>query len=567
MLVPCAKCRKPLFVGASQAATGATLTCSHCNTILSVAAGGQVRVLKEASTSPHNAKNGRDTPPDSDHTSEKTPDPVPEVAPPVAESTPDPVSELSPPPVAELTPDPVLELSPPPVAELTPDPVLLTSSSASSASPALSAPPAAADLVASDPVLLEAPHPIPEEESALSEVAPEHSEQSQLLPSDDSEILSGDSSVEDAVEDTRAGSAEEILPADSDFNSDPVLAADDFPGDELLPSPSSPSGEWDLPEFESGNSSEGNEDAATPSIKSEDSELVLKEYEVTNEVDDVQPHQPVTYTGEEGLRSPSRPDAEAVSTPFWGEKSRRLSASENTQAASPQNRIPLSRPDLDDFNSAPPGIHIVGGAGASDRRWILGVAIASAAMAVAVLAYLFSGTQNAAVQIREPQVASSPAPTVAPTAVEEAAANHDDSPFMPTAAELAALPRLQKTPLSGTKTSGKRRVKSRKRTEADELGGRDKSNKNSRETSVPRQLLAQANRYLTDGNPDLAVQALNEATRIKPRFPMAWRSLGIAYMMKGDEQRALRAYEKFLKQAPKHPEAPEIRDLLKAGGK
>lgn len=59
-----------------------------------------------------------------------------------------------------------------------------------------------------------------------------------------------------------------------------------------------------------------------------------------------------------------------------------------------------------------------------------------------------------------------------------------------------------------------------------------------------------------------AIQHLNEAVRLDPRFAHAWRGLGVAYATVGQTENAMRAYERYLALDPKGPEAAQVRQIL-----
>ncbi|HZX95183.1 MAG TPA: tetratricopeptide repeat protein [Myxococcales bacterium] len=68
---------------------------------------------------------------------------------------------------------------------------------------------------------------------------------------------------------------------------------------------------------------------------------------------------------------------------------------------------------------------------------------------------------------------------------------------------------------------------------------------------------------LEQGNADAALQSFRAALENEPSMAVAFRGLGMAYSMQGNDTQALQAYERYLKLAPLAPDAAEIRKSIK----
>ena len=80
--------------------------------------------------------------------------------------------------------------------------------------------------------------------------------------------------------------------------------------------------------------------------------------------------------------------------------------------------------------------------------------------------------------------------------------------------------------------------------------------------SMALEAYREGNQLLTERKLPQAIQALRRATDHNPTFGRAFRSLGIAYMMAGDRQRAIAAYGRFVQLEPDDPDAPQIRRII-----
>jgi len=68
---------------------------------------------------------------------------------------------------------------------------------------------------------------------------------------------------------------------------------------------------------------------------------------------------------------------------------------------------------------------------------------------------------------------------------------------------------------------------------------------------------------LEQGQTDEALQSFRAALDSEPAMAAAFRGLGMAYSMQGKSAQALQAYEKYLKLAPRAPDAGDIRSSIK----
>ncbi|HEY6910826.1 MAG TPA: tetratricopeptide repeat-containing protein kinase family protein [Myxococcales bacterium] len=75
--------------------------------------------------------------------------------------------------------------------------------------------------------------------------------------------------------------------------------------------------------------------------------------------------------------------------------------------------------------------------------------------------------------------------------------------------------------------------------------------------------LRHAETALEQGQTDEAVESFRSALESEPAMAAAFRGLGTAYSMQGKNAEALQAYEKYLKLAPKAPDAGDIRTTVK----
>ncbi len=60
----------------------------------------------------------------------------------------------------------------------------------------------------------------------------------------------------------------------------------------------------------------------------------------------------------------------------------------------------------------------------------------------------------------------------------------------------------------------------------------------------------------------LAIDELKKCLAADPHYGLAYRSLGVAYMLVGREKSAIAAYEKFVELEPGHRDAPRVRQIL-----
>ena len=68
---------------------------------------------------------------------------------------------------------------------------------------------------------------------------------------------------------------------------------------------------------------------------------------------------------------------------------------------------------------------------------------------------------------------------------------------------------------------------------------------------------------LEQGNVDDALASFRSALDNEPTSPAAFRGLGMAYAMQGDDAQALQAYDRYLRLAPRAPDAAEIRQSIR----
>ncbi len=67
---------------------------------------------------------------------------------------------------------------------------------------------------------------------------------------------------------------------------------------------------------------------------------------------------------------------------------------------------------------------------------------------------------------------------------------------------------------------------------------------------------------LEQGNAEEALDAFKAALDNAPTLPAAFRGMGMAYAMQGNDAQALQSYDKYLRLAPKAPDADEIRQSI-----
>jgi Flp pilus assembly protein TadD len=59
-----------------------------------------------------------------------------------------------------------------------------------------------------------------------------------------------------------------------------------------------------------------------------------------------------------------------------------------------------------------------------------------------------------------------------------------------------------------------------------------------------------------------AIEEFQQAIANDPELASAWRGLGVAHLMRHDEEAARKAYEKYLQLAPSAPDARDIRRAI-----
>ena len=81
-------------------------------------------------------------------------------------------------------------------------------------------------------------------------------------------------------------------------------------------------------------------------------------------------------------------------------------------------------------------------------------------------------------------------------------------------------------------------------------------------SSAAEQHYAQGNLYLKEKKVALAIDELKKTIAIDSRHGLAYRSLGVSYMLLGREKSAIEAYEKFVQYAGSHKDASKVRDII-----
>jgi hypothetical protein len=74
----------------------------------------------------------------------------------------------------------------------------------------------------------------------------------------------------------------------------------------------------------------------------------------------------------------------------------------------------------------------------------------------------------------------------------------------------------------------------------------------------------QANQLIADHKPVEAVDELHRTLELEPGFGLAYRSLGVAYMLLGRERSAVEAYERFAAMEPAHADAEAAKRIAEA---
>ncbi|OGQ91747.1 MAG: hypothetical protein A2289_11880 [Deltaproteobacteria bacterium RIFOXYA12_FULL_58_15] len=72
----------------------------------------------------------------------------------------------------------------------------------------------------------------------------------------------------------------------------------------------------------------------------------------------------------------------------------------------------------------------------------------------------------------------------------------------------------------------------------------------------------QGNLYLREKKVALAIDELKECLAANPQYGLAYRSLGVAYMLLGREKSAVQAYEQFVKVSPSHRDTPKVKQII-----
>jgi cytochrome c-type biogenesis protein CcmH/NrfG len=62
--------------------------------------------------------------------------------------------------------------------------------------------------------------------------------------------------------------------------------------------------------------------------------------------------------------------------------------------------------------------------------------------------------------------------------------------------------------------------------------------------------------------PTKAIEELKKAIKANPRHAKAYRLLGMAYKMTGQEKKAIQAWERFVKLDPGHSDAAKVRAII-----
>jgi predicted Zn-dependent protease len=72
----------------------------------------------------------------------------------------------------------------------------------------------------------------------------------------------------------------------------------------------------------------------------------------------------------------------------------------------------------------------------------------------------------------------------------------------------------------------------------------------------------QGNLYLKEKKVALAIEEFKKCLSVNPHHGLAYRSLGVAYMLLGRERSAIQAYEKFVEASPGHRDAPKVKQII-----
>jgi len=72
----------------------------------------------------------------------------------------------------------------------------------------------------------------------------------------------------------------------------------------------------------------------------------------------------------------------------------------------------------------------------------------------------------------------------------------------------------------------------------------------------------QGNLYLKEKKVALAIEEFKKCLAADPGYGLAYRSLGVSYMLLGREKSAVDAYERFVREAPTHRDAPKVRQII-----
>jgi Tfp pilus assembly protein PilF len=72
----------------------------------------------------------------------------------------------------------------------------------------------------------------------------------------------------------------------------------------------------------------------------------------------------------------------------------------------------------------------------------------------------------------------------------------------------------------------------------------------------------QGNLFLREKKVALAIDELKKAVAINPSYGVAYRSLGVAYMLLGREKSAVKSYERFVATEPSHRDVAKVREII-----
>jgi cytochrome c-type biogenesis protein CcmH/NrfG len=62
----------------------------------------------------------------------------------------------------------------------------------------------------------------------------------------------------------------------------------------------------------------------------------------------------------------------------------------------------------------------------------------------------------------------------------------------------------------------------------------------------------------------LAVEELEQCVRVNGKHIRGWRLLGKAYILLGQEAKAIEAFEKVVELAPNHPDSEKLRTIIES---